>query len=332
MKNESCHSFGDLISLGYKEKRNPYVAGVIPPLGWELYQAGEVNNLPPEIINNKKLVEQVSLRKDLHQLFDRVFQAIPNPTINIEEAAKEGLTDEYTVRELWDGVTDFLEQDENNVRILLYLPFELLPNPSSLDKLSKQTAESGSRLLDVYKWGWIRLLHQVESRANFIDGDVLEPGLGEPERISKAGHFIPELIKRGIVSYDDICLLLESIKNEDLLRSVAEGATVAIENGLLDKISSDEIKAIIEEKVGKVLAPSTRQNRSFFDYHSSIISPERAAWLRLVEMNEINENESDILAQEIICDASFKRINLEGKSREVVARGIIKAGKLLASE
>src|SRR3989338_10436077 len=94
--------------------------------------------------------------------------------------------------ELHTELSNFL-LDEENIRIILYLPFNLLPSP-------------GTTFADIYLKSWKKLLTANENdlRTNFVDGDVLEPELGENPRVRKAAHLIPELVKNGLVTISEV--------------------------------------------------------------------------------------------------------------------------------
>lgn len=303
------------------------------PLGVELFSAGvdAASTLPPEIMNDPRYQEQVARRRSLYTTVTHVFDAIPDQTMDINQAVGEGLVDATTTARLWDSVTDFLDQDENNARLLLYFPFEILPNMHGGISVSEDMRSSGQRLSESCRVGWIRILHETEPRANFVDGDILEPGLGEPERVSKAGHLTPELVARDIIDGGDVLTLLEIISDTTLLRSLAEGAVVAHERGLLDRSTWTKAEDLIVAKLGG-LPSDTTKNKDYNDPNSPRISPARVAWLRKVSKEAQEEKAADQQAQEIVTAVRRGDQIAQRELEMKTLKAVFKAGKLLQND
>ena len=108
--------------------------------------------------------------------------------------------------ELHTELSNFLLNEEN-IRIILYLPFNLLPSP-------------GTTFADIYLRSWKKLLTANENdlRTNFVDGDVLEPELGENPRVRKAAHLIPELVERRLLSTSEAFAILEDSTEDKILQ------------------------------------------------------------------------------------------------------------------
>ncbi|MDO8496696.1 MAG: hypothetical protein Q7S43_04595 [bacterium] len=132
--------------------------------------------------------------------------------------------------ELHNELYSFL-LDEENIRIILYLPFDLLPSP-------------GTPFADIYLKAWKRLLTSNENdlRTNFVDGDVLEPELGENPRVRKAAHLIPELVKNGLVTISEVIdIYLYRCDDDKILHeSIKDVLPVLTDLGLMDQ---DLVKA-----------------------------------------------------------------------------------------
>lgn len=329
MEKELQRKFGQDYIIGSGEQLNLGVSKVIPPLSWELYRVGKESNLPSEISSNKKLIEKASFRTNLHDLFDRVFQAVPDPTLNINQAVEKDLIEGSIVGKLWDRISDFLEQDTNNSRILLYLPFEILPDLKHKSATFSKIAHSSERFVSLYKQGWIKLLHETESRANFVDGDVLEPKMGKSERISKAGHLIPELIYKGIVSIEEAKTILCSISDHELSKSLAEGIIVANDRNLIDGSEWMKLQQIINEKFGSIYFLSKKENR-LKDPKLPRISPERAKWLKAVEKEKDNEEKAELLSEKLISELGLDELNTSNESQKVKAMAVVKTGTRLS--
>lgn len=302
---------------------------ILRPAGADLIYPGFHSSLPENIFQNPILIEQAEKRRTLISGFERVFEKMPDSTSQIEEVIRSGVIDSTEAANLFDSITDFLESEEDNRRLLLYLPFEMLPDLDSLDDLPENVIDSGQRLGEVLRDAWIVLLHEIEPRANFVDGDILEPGLREPEGISKAGHLTPELMAKGIITPKDACLLLESISSKELLRSLAQGITVANDRGLIPSYSWDRIRKVIDDRVGNPSSGIVSESY-YYDPTSNRISPERVKWLRKVEEEKRDHLEGELISQKIIDGLSFEEITNLDKTRKIKILGIIDAGKKLA--
>ena len=219
---------------------------------------------------------------------------------------------------LWDGLSDFLREDENHSRLLLYLPFEVLPG-------ANETGPAAQKFREMYWQSWIRLLHQSEPRANFVDGDILEPGLEEPERISKAGHLTGELLARNIITPSDVIALLQAMEDKILLQSLAEGAIVAHDRGLLESEDWNKAKTLIDSKLGLITRPN-KSDKFYNNPDSEGISEGRKRWLKRQEKEKLDNETASRLAIEI----------LEGLEHgvpepRVAVLTFIKMGKILAA-
>ncbi len=246
------------------------------PLGVEFFLAG--NKQPSshlaDILTDPKLLEQAAQRRKLHDLLKQVFSEIPDPHKDIAQAVIEGVTEISTVEKLYDSLSDFIEQDPNNTRLILYLPFALLPDMTGKDSTNIPTL-SARRLAGAYRDAWIRQLHTIEPRANFTNGDIFEPGLGEPERIAKAGHLVPEIITRGIINTRDLSLLISNIEDPEILKPLAEGATVAYHAGLIPDSEWESLSATIDTKLKFVTLGPDMHDESQFTH----VSEARKIWL-----------------------------------------------------
>ncbi|MBI2595801.1 hypothetical protein HYW46_03675 [Candidatus Daviesbacteria bacterium] len=304
-------------------------ARILPPIGSELFLAKpeRKGSLPPKIAQDNRLIEHATFRRDLYKLFDHIFESIQNQNLSIGQAVKKGLIGKSVVTRLWDGLSDFLKQDENNARILLYLPFETLPDLTAENCVETAT---GQRLVNLYQDAWIRLLHETEPRANFVDGDILEPGLEQPERVSKAGHLTPELLIRKIITITDILLLLEIIPDGDPLKSIAQGVMVSKDRGLISGTDWEKACEIIEKRI-KDLSLLYQRGEVFKDPSSDKISLERASWLRKVQEEEEENKKAYLLSQQILGGQNLEAlVKLEGLGTVVMA--LIKTGQYLAKK
>jgi hypothetical protein len=94
----------------------------------------------------------------------------------------------------------------------------------------------------------MRLLDEVDIRAGFVDGDVLEPALrhgAKPEQITKAPHLLPWLMRKGIFSQEEVLSLVRHATTPTSIQAFADVIPVLYHESLLD------------ERIHEVLATST---------------------------------------------------------------------------
>lgn len=314
--------------LGSIEQREHESVTALLPLSVELYQVGSKNriSLPGEISQNAELQRQSELRRNLHTESERIFSALSKPGQSLTTEVLANRIPEDTTTAYWNTLTDFLKEDQNHARLLLYLPFEVLPDMTELP-LESPLYTAASSFADTYRSEWIRLLHESEPRANFVDGDILEPGLGEPERISKAGHVTPELLEKGIIHSDDIVTLLECI-HPDFVQSLAEGTLVSRELGLIDDVNWEHANMLITHRIGD-LTRATEKKAIYFDPESLHISKARAEWLKKVAQEKQDHERALDLARQYIASDNFSAEHL---SAPLTAAGLMEVGNILAHE
>lgn len=157
---------------------------------------------------------------------------------------------------LHEKISHFFETDENNIRLLLYLPFHLLPTGDS--EFAKD-----------FKNAWIKLLDESDVAANFTDGDCLEPGMGDPPRVRKAAHLIPQLRERGIITNEDVHAVLDKARtqgDQELVDSIMEGLGITakrIEKTLpVGQVSAKRVKWLARVEREKLLDKEARERAS----------------------------------------------------------------------
>ncbi len=145
----------------------------------------------------------------------------------------------------YESVCDLLDNPEQE-RIALFLPFESFPTPD-------EQSYGAQRFRESYLSAWGNLLQVQDVRASFVDGDVLEVDArpGDPERVVKAAHLTPWLVKSGMLQTSDIIALASEGGDELLTRSLLETQALLADMKLLseeDKIELSRIKASLPEK------------------------------------------------------------------------------------
>lgn len=201
------------------------------PIGVEIFAAG----LGTPTIFDDNIAENPTLQAQVRER-DRISQ-------NLIKILREPETTEFSQFEAFYGeLAHFLSEDPNNSRIILYLPFEVLPD------LHFTHSKAAEDFVTVYKEAWFKLLFESNPRANFVDGDVLEPGLGEPERTRKVAHFIPWLLGKNILDEQDLKEIIDVVEDPELLKSIAEGIMVAHDLGFRNEELTNFARQFLYEK------------------------------------------------------------------------------------
>lgn len=193
---------------------------------------------PDPIRNDPEIRLQISLRQDLLKKLSDVLGRLPDATLEIAEAADAGIVDSETLADLFELLGTFLDADPFHRRMILYVPFELVP-PRAWTPSDTRLACEKERFLESYVRNWEMLLREHDVRANFVDGDILEPELspgGQP-MVCKAAHLVPKLAEKGIVNSGKV---IEMATNDPELRgSVADVLPVLVDMGLLSPQERD---------------------------------------------------------------------------------------------
>ncbi|HSI21348.1 MAG TPA: hypothetical protein VLA04_06720 [Verrucomicrobiae bacterium] len=183
-----------------------------PAAALYLAGTGEGTVLSKGIEGDARLQEQAHERRMLHGKLDSLFAAIPNVTQDVHEAQEEGKVTAEQLEGTYQQLASFLMADPEHARLILYLPFELLPHGDC--------AGAEADFKAAYLEGWRRLIKEGDLRANFADGDIVETEFsGErPEEVRKAVHLTPYLVEKGIVTLEEVTSCVEGMDD-----SVAKG-------------------------------------------------------------------------------------------------------------
>lgn len=183
-----------------------------------------------EIWHDQEFHKNVDMRQRLYDCMDSLFRGIPRAIMEITEAVDKKIVDSEQVANLYTLLADFLEADAYHARIILYLPFELLCNPL-WQPASACAAKAITRFNNVYVKKWHDLLCQDDLRANFVDGDILEPELsnGPLVRVRKAAHLIPQLIKKGFLSVTTVMAMRKNAQHAILEQSIDDALAVIVD-------------------------------------------------------------------------------------------------------
>lgn len=183
-----------------------------------------------------------SERRELSTILQNLYAKVPDARLEIEQAIAKDLMSDSEVSSLYRLLSRYLGSSENAARLVLYLPSQLLPDCSGEQPLSL----SAQQFIIAYRTAWKRVLNDSDARASFVDGDLLEPGMGEPKRVRKAAHLIPELLERKIISLAEIEALLRDMSDPELHSSVYEGLSVSLDRELISENEWWQLAGILQ--------------------------------------------------------------------------------------
>lgn len=205
------------------QKKSPTPTLVLEPAVETLFAMSKGSFWPQDILTDPALLLQTKLRQTLHAKLSELFSRIKDPATELIAAIEAGVVEADAVAEVYDLLAEFLDADWHHRRLVLYLPFELLPHKDRLFRPEALKASS-DRFVQSYLKRWRELLEQTDVRANFVDGNILEPELapnGQP-MVRKAAHLIPQLMQKGIVSAAEVATLQKTASSDILKQSIAD--------------------------------------------------------------------------------------------------------------
>ncbi|OGF37251.1 hypothetical protein A2531_02790 [Candidatus Falkowbacteria bacterium RIFOXYD2_FULL_34_120] len=281
--------------------------GFSPPIVELLLDIDNIHKLwPQEIANNKDFQKQLIKRKRLSNLLDIVISSLPRPDISLQEAVSKNYLQENQIAGLYGELSDLLEDSRDYHRIILYLPFEFLPDVS-WKPFSCDLQEEMQRFKATYMNTWYHLLNVHDVRANFVDGDVLEKesrGGDDFPRVVKAAHLIPQLVEKGFLSIKEIYDLLEDTEDMVLQENIKESLFILDDLGFISgqdssfvSPSNKQAKKIDLFVLGKNIEDEFRRINSEV-YHG--ITKNREAWLKQDKKRLAIEKFGDKISRAII--------------------------------
>ena len=179
---------------------------------------------------------------------EEFFRAVPDPTREIAVAVDSGEVAPDVVTDLFWQLTTFLEADASHARVILYLPFALIP-PRGWGNGSAELESAADQFVHAYEKSWRALLTENDVRANFVDGNILEPEFAPDgqEMVKKAAHLIPWLAEKGVVSVHEMLALAESTSDDVLRQSIVDTFPALLARGL---IREEEARQLNESFAG----------------------------------------------------------------------------------
>jgi hypothetical protein len=262
---------------------------------------------PKNISADKSFSEQLMQRKELNEHLKDVIDRLPRPDISLESAINQGYISEEQVAKLYASLSILLESDQAYGRIILYLPFEFLPN-KTWRPLNENLRQSSGRFILAHMKAWKELLCMHDVRANFVDGDILEAEqrVGDLPRVVKAAHLIPVLVKKGLLGINDVMALIEENDDQVLRDSIVDSIPVLADMGL-----------IAEKEIG-----FKKRIRSDIQKESGEITKKRKIWLEQREKQRTIEVSAKDISAAVLENRLMKQ---DTTNRQALVEGIRKA-------
>jgi|GEM_PF-343064 len=272
-------------------KERVHESSIHRPFGVDLYYAGQKNSSSlSEVLTDKKLIKEAAQRREVNTLFATIFNKIPDPTVFLDQAIEEKLVSSQVIDELYEKLAEFINSDKNHGRIILYLPSQFLP----LIKAGGKNTSGALQFADAYKHAWMRLVHESEPRASYVDGDLLEEGMGNLVRVRKAGHLIPDILRSGLINLSEIASFYKINEDLELFDSLTAGLLVAREKNLISDTEWHPLQNLLTLR-SETLKVSDA-------VYSTAVSPERIKWKESVRKSVAIGNQAEIQAKKVQAD------------------------------
>lgn len=308
---------------------------VIPPaIETFLRPTGLENTWAKELSHNKEFLGELESRRVLNERLTVVIDRLPRPDVSLQEAVEQHCLTEGQIEDLYTSVSDLLETYPEYRRILLYLPFEFLPD-SSWKPASDTLRPAMERFKDAYMNTWKRLLSVQDVRANFVDGDVMEVELrtGDLPRVVKAAHLIPKLVEKGLLTTQEVLDLARTTQDEILKRSIEDTLPILADLGFLSQEDQPPKKEIREIQPVTLASVQTRLEQDFAQIDTEEHeTKKRTAWMRQEKKRKSIEIISEEIKASIIAQSlseettkSFLEPDAHLESQKALVEGIRKA-------
>jgi predicted nucleotidyltransferase len=261
--------------------------------------SGTASLWPAGIVNDPGLIRQVELRRKLLAALAVIFKNIPDPAMEISQAIETGAVKSEAAREFYELLAEFLDADSIHRRLVLYFPFELIP-PST---------QPLNSFIASYLRCWYKLLEESDVRANFIDGNILEPELcpyGQP-LVQKAAHLIPQLVKRKLITLSDVATIMAKTTDETLRNSITEATNALAEQVNPKNTASLKVSITSLEKFSEEIEFEVKKiaMRCALD-QSHGVPIARVAWERLDKRESLISSYAEIIAEMVVAGTITK--------------------------
>ena len=200
-------------------------AVIVPPPVEMLFAIGEYTDVwPCRVVSNQELQLEVFKRKMLIDQFKELCGHIPNATMDVREAVTLKLISEGELGLFYRRTIELWGRYRHSRRLLLYFPIEFIPDVSWVPT-SDMLKDVLGDFQTMYMKTWTSLLLEHDLRANFVDGDIpeVEMRTGPLPKVVKALHLAPVLIKKGLLTAEQLHEYTWRYRSDDiLLKTLAE--------------------------------------------------------------------------------------------------------------
>ena len=288
---------------------------IAPPASESLLLQDKGKTLWPEDIqNNNEIQRQSKMRNELSSTLNSFYNMVPKADMDITEAIEKNKLDSETVVKMYDQISNFIEDESFNKKIILYLPFELITQK----KLSTESSEinnSIERFSDVYMKKWKELLSIKNYRTSFVNGDIVEQEYrtGNIPEVSKAAHLIPILAQKGQLSVQQVLELIKNSDDQILRDSIADTMPVLADMNILTDADIEKMQNS-EDRFIKNIAVIIKDNKEnkLSEEKKNKDNTYNAEWLDNVDQ----EIQKDLSKFKNSTNASTKRVSWENQENE----------------
>jgi hypothetical protein len=236
---------------------------------------------PEAFKNDPKLGPQIAERQQQARRINETLESIPHPTVSVETAVTNQDLSERQAESLYIDLADMLANEDNR-RLVLYLPFEVLP-AADWTPQDDYLQQAIWQFKDSYMKAWHQLLTVYDVRANFVDGDVLETELREADlpRVVKAAHLAPQLVEKGLLTSQEVTELYETTEDTVLKTSlaeafgqqpkVAEAAPTAITERRADWLRQKQADQVVSQQAAELVPAILNETTLPSGYSDSVL-------------------------------------------------------------
>jgi len=216
---------------------------------------------PKAIQFNPERIHQAEAVGEIRLALEELYTLMPLITKRVEEYPKTEEVERVT-NAFYNTCTNYLARDPLHARLVLYLPFELIPPNNPDQEVSNKQSNAAHSFRKAFLQAWQSLLETSELRADYLDGDILEAEIRtEPlPKVVKAAHLIPKLVERDLLDIPYVISLLEESTDLTLKNSIADACMVL-----------SDMEAFTEEHLKRMMASTD----SYTSNIAKIIKAER---------------------------------------------------------
>jgi len=198
-----------------------------------LFCEKEGNPWPETVLANNGVAKEITTRKKLADLCGLLFETQNGDLFQVYQ---KGLIKEESLIEFYTLLGQELTKLEMQ-RIILYLPFEYLPE-QTWQTSNQELNQAMQSFIKNYRMAWYRLADVWDFRRDFVDGDIPEAHeypVDELNLVCKVAHLIPILVQKEILSIKEVCSIVEYSSDQVLKQSIRETFPTLYEMGLLNR-------------------------------------------------------------------------------------------------